>query len=64
MVISIIACGSALEAEEAKDILLRQGFSEDQISIEQANALIYDAQRFGGGKADAVYDKIAVIGRK
>lgn len=62
--ISIYACDSAQKAATARAILIGQGFAPENITVEQTNVMIYDAAQFDGGKVDAVYSKIIVIGKK
>jgi hypothetical protein len=62
--IVIYACDNAQKAATAHDLLIRQGFTEENIKMETADTLIYDAQTYDSGKHDAVYHKVVVIGRK
>ena len=62
--IVIYACDDAVKAATARDLLLEQGFTDDNISVEQTDTLVYNAQLFDGGTAESVYSKIVVIGKK
>jgi len=62
--ISIYACDDSTKAAAAKLVLVGLGFPAANITVEQTNVLIYDAQMYDGGKTDTVYGKFVVIGRK
>lgn len=60
----VYVCDDAEKAETARQVLIGQGFSEDDISADQVDTFVYDAHSYSSGRTDAVNGKWIVIGRK
>ena len=63
--ITVYACDTAVKAEEAKQFLLKRGYGEAGIVVnEQATVFIYDGTTYDGGAHDNLAGKFVVVGKK
>ncbi|KQV56520.1 MULTISPECIES: hypothetical protein [unclassified Caulobacter] len=60
----VYVCDDPVKAETARQVLIRQGFPENDISADEIDIFVYDARSYSSGRTDAANSKWIVIGRK
>ena len=61
---TVLVCDTPQKVAQARQFLIQNGYSNANITDEQAVAFTYDAQTYASGAADGAANKYIVTGRR